>query len=75
MPTLKIRNNEAQLTAFSPKCKGAITPPFLWFNLRRTIVKTRYCSRFLFEYETMDVRKKKPAAGNWQLFSVKATEH
>jgi hypothetical protein len=64
MPTLKIRNNEAQLTAFSPMCRSVYTT-ILWFNLRRTIVKQCYCSRFLFECETMDVAKKKTRS--WKL--------
>jgi adenosine deaminase/adenosine deaminase CECR1 len=71
----KIRNNEAQLTAFfSQMPKEAITPPFLWIYLRRTIVKHAIAQDFYLNCETMDVKK----TFSWKLAlfsSLKAMEH
>ena len=67
----KIRNNEAQLTAFfshMPK-GGDLHHHFSGSIYAEPMLKYAIAQDFYLNVETMDVRKEKPAIGNWLLFS------
>ena len=67
----KIRNNEAQLTAFFSQMPkgGDLHHHFSGSIYAEPMLKYAIAQDFYLNVETMDVRKEKPATGNWQLFS------
>lgn len=67
----KIRNNEAQLTAFFSQMPkgGDLHHHFSGSIYAEPLLKHAIAQDFYLNVETMDVRKEKPATGNWQLFS------
>ena len=67
----KIRNNEAQLTAFFSQMPkgGDLHHHFSGSIYAEPLLKYAIAQDFYLNVETMDVRKEKPAKGNWQLFS------
>ncbi len=67
----KIRNNEAQLTAFFSQMPkgGDLHHHFSGSIYAEPLLKNAISQDFYLNVETMDVRKEKPATGNWQLFS------
>ena len=68
----KIRNNEAQLTAFFSQMPkgGDLHHHFSGSIYAEPLLKHAIAQDFYLNVETMDVRKEKPAAGSWQLFSA-----
>lgn len=67
----KIRNNEAQLTAFFSQMPkgGDLHHHFSGSIYAEPLLKHAIAQDFYLNVETMDVRKEKPATGNFQLFS------
>ena len=67
----KIRNNEAQLTAFFSQMPkgGDLHHHFSGSIYAEPLLKHAIAQDFYLNVETMDVRKEKSATGNWQLFS------
>ena len=67
----KIRNNEAQLTAFFSQMPkgGDLHHHFSGSIYAEPLLKHAIAKDFYLNIETMNVRKEKPATGNWQLFS------
>ena len=68
----KIRNNEAELTAFfshMPK-GGDLHHHFSGSIYAEPLLQHTIAEDFYLNTETMDVLKEKPATGNWELFST-----
>ena len=67
----KIRNNEAQLTAFFSQMPkgGDLHHHFSGSIYAEPLLKHAIAQDFFLNVATMDVRKEQPANGDWQLFS------
>ena len=68
----KIRNNEAELTAFFSQMPkgGDLHHHFSGSIYAESILQRAIADDFYLNIETMDVLKEKPATGNWLLFST-----
>jgi adenosine deaminase/adenosine deaminase CECR1 len=68
----KIRNNEAQLTAFFSQMPkgGDLHHHFSGSIYAEPLLRRAIADDFYLNTETMDVLKEKPATGNWEQFST-----
>ena len=68
----KIRNNEAELTAFFSQMPkgGDLHHHFSGSIYAEPLLKRAIADDFYLNIETMDVLKEKPSTGNWELFST-----
>ncbi|MFV8377949.1 adenosine deaminase [Flavobacterium sp. LB3R33] len=68
----KIRNNEAELTAFFSQMPkgGDLHHHFSGSIYAEPLLQRAIADDFYLNIETMDVLKEKPATGNWELFST-----
>ena len=68
----KIRNNEAELTAFFSQMPkgGDLHHHFSGSIYAEPLLERAIADDFYLNTETMDVLKEKPGTGNWQLFST-----
>ncbi|TDD75499.1 amidohydrolase family protein [Flavobacterium caseinilyticum] len=68
----KIRNNEAELTAFFSQMPkgGDLHHHFSGSIYAEPLLRHAISKDFYLNIETMDVLKEKPSTGNWELFST-----
>ena len=68
----KIRNNEAELTAFFSQMPkgGDLHHHFSGSIYAEPLLQRAIIDDFYLNIETMDVRKQKPTSGKWELFST-----
>jgi len=68
----KIRNNEAELTAFFSQMPkgGDIHHHFSGSIYAEPLLQRAIIDNFYLNIETMDVKKQKPTSGKWELFSA-----
>ena len=68
----KIRNNEAELTAFFSQMPkgGDLHHHFSGSIYAEPLLQRAIADDFYLNTETMDVLKEKPSTGNWELFST-----